>query len=88
MSKKETDEVDHNSIYVRDECEIKGEGKETSPHWSTTVRTDCYTSNRISNWFQENGALVARATAFIYRKIIASESEGGLKVINLLFYMS
>ena len=84
MSKKETDEIDHNSIYVR-EGEIKGEGKETSPHWSTTVRTDFYTSNRISNWFQENGALVARATAFIYRKIIASESEGGLKIFNLLF---
>jgi hypothetical protein len=38
-------------------------GSEEKKHWSTT----------------ENGALVARATAHVYRAIVASQTQGGMK---------
>jgi hypothetical protein len=61
--------VDHNTIVVAEKTAIQSESKsDYKRHWSTT----------------ENGALVARATSFVYRKIIASEMEGGLKVQRVI----
>jgi hypothetical protein len=48
----------------------QGSAKATTTHWSTT----------------KDGILIAKLTSFIYRKIITSGDEGGLKVSS--FYLS
>jgi hypothetical protein len=47
----------------------QGSAKATTTHWSTT----------------KDGILIAKLTSFIYRKIITSGDEGGLKVSSLPF---
>lgn len=78
------EEVDHNSICVS-ENGSKSDEKGGQEHWSTTV-SYCTATSKYSFLSKENGALVARATAFVYRKIIASKLEGGLRVRFLICF--
>mmetsp|Transcript_2745 Transcript_2745/g.4126 ORF Transcript_2745/g.4126 Transcript_2745/m.4126 type:complete len:219 (+) Transcript_2745:37-693(+) len=83
MDSPKTSSLDHNTIsvsvsppkYHTNTSDDKSRQDDTKHTYK-----DSYKDDRLDHWSTtENGALMARATSFIYRKIIASELEGGLK---------
>jgi hypothetical protein len=74
--------VDHDSISVHE----RSAKSTSSASKSSSSQNSSSKGTKSQHWSTtEDGIFVAKLTAFIYRKIITSEAEGGLKVstVNL-----